>query len=592
MAEIKEMLFDGTDDDFKRIVDSYKLLLYSVVYAASAHIDADDIVQETFIYAYYHWGMLREKEKLSAWLCAIAKNKAFRALRISEQTVSLESLEKMDSSASPEEIFLHHDLRTEIREKIDTLSEKYRETILLYYFAEKSISEISSLLEIPEGTVKFRLHEGRKQLKKELIDLMGEEKKQVKATNIWENIKNELRRVMAARYDYQKGEASVICDALIEQFRTIEPTKLSKEELCLMIGVYVQKFYANMHLESREKNIVYIEKCVKLSEISKDEELIQDRYALYACELFNIGKYKEALEYFEKSLLLAEKQNNVIQIASLNYRIGTYCVDTRDITKAKICFEKAAFYKDELLQSDHGKYIYTLIYSAITAINRAKNPDQLNGFCASETIVLKTSQGLQMADQSGYAMGKYKTLCIPNVITCVSSVKPFLSDSICEGYRLEKNSFSRSKAPVHTQYEVVSMQASVKTPAGIFENCLHIRYTDKTEDEVNFKINGVRNIFYAPNIGLVQMHFKAIDNWEYTLRLREYRVHPINGDLCDRYLPLVIGNIWHYDSYGSDGTRFDKADYENRLEVVAKSKNGTVTNIAHSAWICEKEGIK
>ena len=33
---------------------------------------------------------------------------------------------------------------------------------MLYYFAEKSIPEIASLLEVPEGTVKFRLHQGRK----------------------------------------------------------------------------------------------------------------------------------------------------------------------------------------------------------------------------------------------------------------------------------------------------------------------------------------------------------------------------------------------------------------------------------------------
>ena len=57
------------------------MLLYSVVYAASAYADADDIVQETFIYAYYHWGALRDKEKFSSWLCAIAKNKAARAMK-------------------------------------------------------------------------------------------------------------------------------------------------------------------------------------------------------------------------------------------------------------------------------------------------------------------------------------------------------------------------------------------------------------------------------------------------------------------------------------------------------------------------------
>ena len=133
------------------------------------------------------------------------------------------------------------------------------------------------------------------------------------------------------------------------------------------------------------------------------------------------------------------------------------------------------------------------------------------------------------------------------------------------------------------------MNITTETPAGIFENCLHIRYTNQTEDESNFKVNGVRNFFYAPNVGLVMMHFKAIADWEYTVKLTEYHVTPIeNGDLCDRYFPLNIGNVWYYASYGADGNRFDKVDYENRFEVVAKRVNDTVTSIAHSGWICKK----
>ena len=589
MEEIKNLLFDGTDDDFKRIVDSYKLLLYSVAYAASAHADADDIVQETFIYAYYHWGMLREKEKLSSWLCAIAKNKASHALRMSEKTVSVENLGDLLCTPSPEAAYLRGEERAEIRKKIDMLSERYRETLLLYYFAEKSISEIATLLEVPEGTVKFRLHEGREKLKKELPDMMNVEKKQIEEKNIWENIKCELERAINARVAYQKGKANALCDLLIEQFRNMDAKKLSKGEIRLMISVYTQKFYANTHLESREKNIIYIEKCVELAEILGDEGLAQNRYAFYACELFNIGKHKEALTYFENSLLLAEKLKNVTQIAALNYWIGACYSDIRDFEKAKDRFEKAAFYKDLLMQNDYGKYIYTLIFSAMTAIKRMKNSDRLSGFCASCQIILKTNQGLQTADQTGYTMGKYQTLCMPDVIAFVSAIKPFLSEDLCEGYSFEKDTFSRSKIPVRSYYEVVSMHARAETPAGLFENCLHVRYTDQTRDEVNFKINGVRNIFYAPDVGIVQAHFKAIGDWEYTLKLTEYEVEPMKtGELCDRYLPLAVGNVWYYDSYGADGTRFDKVDYENRFEVVSKCKNGTATSIAHSAWICDK----
>ena len=40
MKEIKDLLFDGTNEEFCQLVESYKLLLYSVVYAASAYADA------------------------------------------------------------------------------------------------------------------------------------------------------------------------------------------------------------------------------------------------------------------------------------------------------------------------------------------------------------------------------------------------------------------------------------------------------------------------------------------------------------------------------------------------------------------------
>ena len=111
----------------------------------------------------------------------------------------------------------------------------------------------------------------------------------------------------------------------------------------MMIRVYNQKFYANMHSELREKNIAYCEKCVELAEISGDKGIMAERYALYAIALTSIGKNKESLAYYEKALLLAEKLRDVTQIAVLNYWLGTGYLnkDVPDINKAKACFEKS-----------------------------------------------------------------------------------------------------------------------------------------------------------------------------------------------------------------------------------------------------------
>ena len=328
MLEIKEMLFDGTNDDFKCIVESYKLLLYSIVYATSAHADADDIVQETFIYAYYHWGMLREKEKASSWLCAIAKNKAVSSVKGEGKTLSLADVEGKVRVSSPESSFLRQEQRQEIRERISKLPEKYRDTIMLHYFAEMSIAEIAKFLEITESNVKFRLYEGRKKLKKELLYLMDEEKKQVKKKNFWTQIENELHRAREAYQDFQRGNANAICDVLLEQFNDMDPYTLSGEELRLMIEVCVQKYLTNMHLEPRSKNIAHLKRSVELAEISKDERMMQECYSIYADKLIGLGKHTEGIEYYEKALVMAENLKDFPVIANLNYWIGATYMNT------------------------------------------------------------------------------------------------------------------------------------------------------------------------------------------------------------------------------------------------------------------------
>ena len=608
MKEIKELLFDGTNEEFCQLVESYKLLLYSVVYAASAYADADDIVQETFIYAYYHWGALRDKEKLSSWLCAIAKNKAARAMKTKGNTLSLDEVAKRLCVSSPETAFLHQERREEIRTKIGALSELYREPIMLYYFAEMGIAEIAEFLRISESNVKFRLYEGRKKLKKELIDLVTEEKKQVKKNKLWENIENELHHAREAYRDSQRGDANKICDILLEQFNGVDLHTLSKDELRLMVEVYVQKYLSNKHLVPRSQNVPYLKKVVELAEIAGDDQLLQECYSIYAGKLAHVA----SIEYYEKALAIAEKLKDIPSIASIHYWIGHRYVNTtdeyRDIFRAKAYFEKAVADRDELLKSNYGKCIYALAYSAFAAMNSVKAFDKLDGFHSASPNIAKTEHGLTLQIHQGFVAENQWVHFMFDIFAHIAHINPFLSNDIYEGYQFETNTFTRSNKPVRSHYEVISMNESTETPAGIFDNCLHIRYTDQTEDEINFNRVGVRDIFYAPNVGLAEVHFKALSGWEFSIKLMKYEVTPVeNGDLCERYFPLAVGNVWYYDPHRADDTRFDKTDYENRFEVVTKRRNDItmnrwlpmlnatdkndndiVTALAHSGWICKK----
>ncbi len=92
--------------------------------------------------------------------------------------VPIDSMEEMseeghevadyDNEVSPEHIVLQQNEVDMIQGLVATLPEKYRIPIYLYYSADMQISEISEILELPEGTVKSRMRKAKKQLKEKL----------------------------------------------------------------------------------------------------------------------------------------------------------------------------------------------------------------------------------------------------------------------------------------------------------------------------------------------------------------------------------------------------------------------------------------
>ena len=129
---------------------------------------ADDVVQETFLRAQASLDVLRESEKLRAWLFRIAHNLCMDHLR-SRRSSCVES-DADPESAGREASRVEHDLeRAEmsscVRAKVDSLPATDRAVILLYDLKELSQQEIADVLGIEVGTVKVRLHRARKKLR-------------------------------------------------------------------------------------------------------------------------------------------------------------------------------------------------------------------------------------------------------------------------------------------------------------------------------------------------------------------------------------------------------------------------------------------
>ena len=66
------------------------------------------------------------------------------------------------------------EMQKEVRNAVDRLPDKMKVTVLLFYMEERSVEQIAGILHIPRGTVKSRLHQARRILKRELEYMLNE----------------------------------------------------------------------------------------------------------------------------------------------------------------------------------------------------------------------------------------------------------------------------------------------------------------------------------------------------------------------------------------------------------------------------------
>ena len=142
--------------------------------------EANEITQETFISALRSLPAYQEKKSFKAWLYTIALNHSRTVLRkrksIARLGVVLTAIFKIDhqNQVLPEEAVIQNEKEAVLWQSLNQLDEKFRTVVVLRYFHELSIAEISEILSVNEGTIHSRLHSGREKLRDALDDLDGE----------------------------------------------------------------------------------------------------------------------------------------------------------------------------------------------------------------------------------------------------------------------------------------------------------------------------------------------------------------------------------------------------------------------------------
>lgn len=145
------------------------LLAYATRVTGDQHL-AEDVVQETWIRAWRHVDQIDTIHSLRPWLIRIVHNVAVdshrrRRAQPTEVKLPKPELEMSAVQGSPcDEV----ETRIEVEAILDRLPAVHRDTLVEVYFADRTARSAASVLGVPVGTVKSRVHNALRVLRETL----------------------------------------------------------------------------------------------------------------------------------------------------------------------------------------------------------------------------------------------------------------------------------------------------------------------------------------------------------------------------------------------------------------------------------------
>jgi RNA polymerase sigma-70 factor (ECF subfamily) len=174
----------GDSEAFGELVERNRRAVFRAALAAvGSPTEADDVAQEAFVTAFQKIGGFRGESSFKTWLLAITWRKAIDRRksvtrwmqRMAAPAHSGESGEEWDvmerlaaGGQSQEDELVTSDLQQRLKPLIASLPKKLRDALMLAGSGDHTYDEIGRLLQIPTGTVKWRVSEARKVLKQKM----------------------------------------------------------------------------------------------------------------------------------------------------------------------------------------------------------------------------------------------------------------------------------------------------------------------------------------------------------------------------------------------------------------------------------------
>lgn len=168
--------------DFEREALPHMDALYNFALRMTSDPDeADDLLQETYLKAYRFFDKFEQGTNCKAWLFRIMKNSFINIYRrTSKEPAKVDyndveefyhtiRAESTDANDLEEKIFSNI-LDDDVSTALETLPEEFRTVVILCDIEGFTYEEIADFVECPIGTVRSRLHRGRKMLRSQLYD--------------------------------------------------------------------------------------------------------------------------------------------------------------------------------------------------------------------------------------------------------------------------------------------------------------------------------------------------------------------------------------------------------------------------------------
>ena len=180
-SELVALARNGDKDAFGLLAQRYQVIARRFAMRLVGEAEGvPDLVQEAMLQAYLSLDRLRDPARFRSWLCGIVLNVCRSHLR--DRKIAFFSLEAImgglnfypapfsSAVVTPEKASEEREQYQTVLDAVNALSPRDRDIILLFYYAQLSLQEIVSLMNIPLGTVKVRLHRARQCLKTMLLE--------------------------------------------------------------------------------------------------------------------------------------------------------------------------------------------------------------------------------------------------------------------------------------------------------------------------------------------------------------------------------------------------------------------------------------